>query len=260
MAQLSKIISSILRDMVLAQHEANMYAVALENLYKKNGRLEKFSLPAVATGDIELELRYGVNDGSENKEEYEINYHTLRNHTRGLTHQLATVVLDTVLRVMQETIPATNDGADDHVTTLEESPELKEKFCAFLSRKIFQSFQQAFTAIINEDGTFNGKTMLECTVGVSEDEILHHPDLSEMFDRPGGKKAREKALEEMRTAVEDTIPKILKDVNFMRKRLLPSMNVVIDSNELAKLPEECVHTLHFKVSPKNINFYSDDDL
>ena len=48
MAQLSTIISSILRDMVFAQHQANMYAIALKDIYSKNGRLDNFSLPAVA--------------------------------------------------------------------------------------------------------------------------------------------------------------------------------------------------------------------
>lgn len=35
MAQLSTIISSILRDMIMAQHEANMYAISLEDVYKQ---------------------------------------------------------------------------------------------------------------------------------------------------------------------------------------------------------------------------------
>lgn len=257
MAQLCKIISSILRDMVLAQHEANMYAVALENIYKKNGRLEKFSLPAIATGDIELELRYGINGKAEDKAEYEINYHALRSQAKEISHQLATFVLDTVIQVILDNIPPSKD---DNVVTLDESPELKQKFSAFLSRKIFQSLQQSFTALINEDGSFNAKTLLECAISVSDNEILHHQDLSDMFARPGGAEARKKALEVMHTSVEEIIPKILKDMNFMRKRLLPSVDVVIDSNELAKLPEECVHTLHLKVSPKNINFYSDDDM
>lgn len=35
MAQLSTIISSILRDMIVAQHEANMYAMSLEAFTSK---------------------------------------------------------------------------------------------------------------------------------------------------------------------------------------------------------------------------------
>ncbi len=257
MAQLCKIVSSILRDLVLAQHEANMYAVSLENIYKKNGRLEKFSLPAIATGDIEFELRYGINGNSKEEEEYEINYHALRSQAKDISHQLATFVLDTVIQVILENIPPSKD---DHVVTLDESPELKQQFSAFLSRKIFQSLQQSFTALINADGSFNAKTLLECTISVSDNEILHHHDLIDMFARPGGAEVRKKALEMVHTSVEEIIPKILKDMNFMRKRMLPSVDVMIDSNELAKLPEECVHTLHFKVSPKSINFYLDEDM
>lgn len=54
MAQLSTIISSILRDMIVAQHEANMYAVSLEEIYKKNGRLERFSLPSANISEVRI--------------------------------------------------------------------------------------------------------------------------------------------------------------------------------------------------------------
>lgn len=78
MAQLSTIISSILRDMIVAQHEANMYAMSLEDVYKQNGRLEQFALPTVAVGEVELDLRYGVKSDSAQTEQYEINYPLLR--------------------------------------------------------------------------------------------------------------------------------------------------------------------------------------
>lgn len=78
MAQLSTIISSILRDMIVAQHEANMYAISLEDVYKQNGRLEQFALPTVAVGEVELDLRYGVKSDSAQTEQYEINYPQLR--------------------------------------------------------------------------------------------------------------------------------------------------------------------------------------
>ncbi len=257
MAQLCKVISSILRDMVLAQHEANMYAVSLENIYKKDGRLEKFSLPSIAIGDMELELRYGINSNVKEEAEYEINYHALRRQAQDISRELATFVLDTVIQVILENIPP---SSDDHIVTLDESPEKKYDFSKFLSRKIFQSFQQSFTALINENGSFNEKTLLECAINVSDNEILHHPELSEIFARQGGAKARKKALETVHTSVGELIPKIVKDVNFMRKRLMPSLDIVVDSEELAKLPEECVHSIHFKLSPKSISFYSDEDL
>lgn len=78
MAQLSTIVSSILRDMVYAQHQANMYAISLEDVYRKNGRLEDFAMPAIALGEMQLSLRYGIADSSVEIEQYEINYPALR--------------------------------------------------------------------------------------------------------------------------------------------------------------------------------------
>ncbi|MGM9704154.1 MAG: hypothetical protein ACI3YZ_11520 [Prevotella sp.] len=101
MAQLSTIISSILRDMIVAQHEANMYAVSLEEIYKKNGRLERFSLPSANIGEVEMELRYGVTDDSAKTEQYEINYPMLRQQSTEVSRKLARTTLGSVLPVLQ---------------------------------------------------------------------------------------------------------------------------------------------------------------
>lgn len=101
MAQLSTIISSILRDMIVAQHEANMYAVSLEEIYKKNGRLERFSLPSANIGEVEMELRYGVTDDSAKTEQYEINYPMLRQLSVEVSRKLARTALGSVLPVLQ---------------------------------------------------------------------------------------------------------------------------------------------------------------
>lgn len=89
MAQLSTIISSILRDMIVAQHEANMYAISLEDVYKQNGRLEQFALPTVAVGEVELDLRYGVKSDSAQTEQYEINYPQLRKVAKQISTNFA---------------------------------------------------------------------------------------------------------------------------------------------------------------------------
>lgn len=56
----------------------------------------------------------------------------------------------------------------------------------------------------------------------------------------------------------DLLPKLLKDINMKRKRLLPSMDVILNSEELAHLPEECLHTLHLHVTPNNIKLYTEE--
>ena len=60
MAQLKSIIGSILRDIIYAQHEANLYTVSLGESYGKDGKAKGFDLPNIMFSDIEMELRYAV--------------------------------------------------------------------------------------------------------------------------------------------------------------------------------------------------------
>lgn len=59
MAQLSKILGSILRDMVSAQHEANMYALKLSSAYRNQNQAASLNPPVVCLGEMELMLRCG---------------------------------------------------------------------------------------------------------------------------------------------------------------------------------------------------------
>lgn len=111
MAQLSTIISSILRDMIVAQHEANMYAMSLEDVYKQNGRLEQFALPTVAVGEVELDLHYGVKSDSVQTEQYEINYPQLRKVAKQISTNFAKAIIKSTLPVLQSLFPENNtDG------------------------------------------------------------------------------------------------------------------------------------------------------
>lgn len=52
MAQLSSVIGSILRDIISAQHEANLYSLSLSENYGKDGKVKDFQLPGVFISDI----------------------------------------------------------------------------------------------------------------------------------------------------------------------------------------------------------------
>ena len=74
MAQLHSIIGSILRDIISAQHEANLYSRSLVEAYGKEGKVRDFQLPSVAISDMELDLKYGVLNTEAKAEEYNIRY------------------------------------------------------------------------------------------------------------------------------------------------------------------------------------------
>ncbi|WP_373174291.1 hypothetical protein [Prevotella merdae] len=261
MAQLSTIISSILRDMVHAQHEANMYAITLEDAYKAGGRLERFSLPAVAVGDIELELRYGITDDSSLTEQYEVNYPQLATLYKSISTQLARTIVNTTLPQMQSVF-ADSVGHDNEMSTLSDLIQLKDiqkRFITFLGRKILHAMQIGFTTLIASDGTLNQQMLSQYAVKVGTEEILEHKDLVGLFDTDADDDLRNEIVQEMTNAVDTVLPQLLQDVNIKRKRLLPSVDVTVKAEELSHLPEECIHTLHFKVSPNSIKFYTDQN-
>lgn len=259
MAQLSTIISSILRDMIVAQHEANMYAMSLENVYKQNGRLEQFALPTVAVGEVELDLRYGVKDDSVQTEQYEINYPQLRKVAKQVSEKCANAIIKSTLPVLQSLFP--EDGTDSGTMVLSNfavDDNLKRKYRTFLSRKILKAMQMSFTSLIKDDGSINENVLLDCILSVCDEKLLGLEDLQGLFNRSDGDKARDKTREEIKTFLKNMMPTILKDINLKRKRIIPSVDVTLNSEELANLPEESIHTLHFNVSPNNIKLYSEE--
>lgn len=52
----------------------------------------------------------------------------------------------------------------------------------------------------------------------------------------------------MGKSIKDIVPQLIKDVNFKRERIFPSVDVTVAVDELAKLPEECIQSFRFKVS------------
>ena len=255
MAQLSTIISSILRDMVFAQHQANMYAIALKDVYSKNGRLDNFTLPAVALGEMDLSIQYGITDSSTETEQYEINFPILRDTLKSISKSCAKLLLDSAIPAFSDVLPdrATNDTAP--LLTLQDDENTKRNFGAFLSRKIQKTLQKEAIAIINEDGSINEKTLARIVLNVAEEFLLNNKDVMEILNKNADSDYDEKIKSAMKTAVEKGLPALIQDINVKRKRLIPSIDVCVSSEELASLPEDAIHTLHFKVSPNNINLY-----
>lgn len=259
MAQLSTIISSILRDMIVAQHEANMYAISLEDVYKQNGRLEQFALPTVAVGEVELDLRYGVKSDSAQTEQYEINFPQLRKVAKQVSKDCANAIVDSSLPVLKTLFPYNGgNNATKILANFEVDGNLNKKYRAFLSRKILKAMQMSFTSLIKDDGRINESVLLDCILSVCDEKLLGLEDLQVLFNRPDGNDARNKAREEIEAFLKNVMPSILKDINLKRKRIIPSVDVTLNSEELANLPEECIHTLHFHVSPNNIKLYSEE--
>ena len=89
MAQLNVILGSIMRDIILAQHEANLYSYALREQYGRDGKVKDFQLPGALLSDMEMELNYGVVNTSDSNEQYAIRYEKFNKFLRELSQNIA---------------------------------------------------------------------------------------------------------------------------------------------------------------------------
>lgn len=72
MVKLKDVIASVLRDVIEAQHEANLLTEALSEEYGKDGLPRHLLVPTVNIGEMEITLKYAiVNDGDSNGEALE---------------------------------------------------------------------------------------------------------------------------------------------------------------------------------------------
>ncbi|MDE5784421.1 MAG: hypothetical protein K2H97_08925 [Prevotella sp.] len=259
MAQLSTIISSILRDMVSAQHQANLYAMTLKDMYSSDGQLNEFALPAVALGEMELCIQYGITDSLPETELYEINPPALQDVIRNISKACARLLLDNAVPAFKNALPDKYTGNAEPLDTLENDMEKRNGFSAFLSHKIRKALQKEYATIIKEDGSIEEETLLQIVMNVGEESLLNHDEVREVLDRNVSNDHDEQVKTTMRTAVKQNLSTLLKDMNVKRKQLMPSVDVCVSSEELAALPNGSVHTLRLKVSPNNINMFLKDE-
>ncbi len=257
MAQLSKIVSSILRDMVLAQHEANLYAAGLAGSYRKNGKTEKFILPAVALGELELELHYGVADASKEVEQSEINYPELHNAISKLAFQLAQALIDSVIT----TVRSSNESGDikslSLIAKLETDKQTKRKFTSFLGHKLFSYFQLDFAALFESDGKLKDNLLCDITLKAGEEYLLDNEELAGLFILDLTGESRDMAKTRMERDIKNIVSRLVPNINILHTKTLPSIDVIISSEELETYPETCIQTLRFKVSPQHLQITPD---
>ena len=188
MAQLQSIISSVLRDVLVAQHEANIYSMSLCESYRKDGHTELFPLPAIAIGEMELEIRYGIKAVAAQSIQFEINYPLLRKTVRKLTAQLAKVMLESIINSILSSPLAADKERIKLIEQLSAQTEINRKFSSFLDQKLQDSVIGQFTNLLKDDGGINSKVLRSCVMQTGNEELLYHPELINLFEGAEGQK------------------------------------------------------------------------
>lgn len=251
MAQLSKILSSILRDMVAAQHEANMYALKLSAAYRNQNQVVSLNPPAVSLGEIELMLHCGFTGESVTSKMYEIDQTmvlcAIHELSLEISESMVTCILSSIIHHTEEY----REG-ESPIARLNREKTLRRNFIAFLGRKLYGYLKGHRAEFINIDGSIDIERLQEAILFVADDKILSHSEMEEVFANDTSEQLEKTVREELRTHVVIMLPRILKDIQIGKPVDYASFDVVVASGELAKLPDECIQTFKLKISPHDI--------
>ena len=254
MAQLSSVIGSILRDIISAQHEANLYSLALSESYGKDGKVKDFQLPNVIVSDMELELKYGVKNASESQQQFNIKYNKFRQFLNELCEETAKVVISSVMSTIMTSDIEGKEGEKHFFERLKSETAFHREFWAFLSRNMRKAFRSnIYEAVDRNNGSIKQEVILSRITDVVRKKFLYDTDLDELFSGTEGDKLRETAEVNMQKAISGLIEKLSKDANFKKFKSFPQLDVAITAEELINMPEEAIHSFKLKFSPRSFS-------
>ena len=264
MAQLHSIIGSILRDIISAQHEANLYSYSLIDAYGKEGKVRDFQLPSVAISDMELELKYGVLSSEAKAEEYNIRYCKLRQFIRELCNGCAKIAIrtgtDQLLRRNASKEISLSKEYKAFFENLSEDEKSYNELLTYQTRAMISSFAGVLYEIIDsETGTLKKDAILDRLMSVINKKVLCDTNLAPVFDVEGGIQQRDEIADCIRTALDPYIETEIKDENFKRTKSFPQLDVAVTSDELSKMPEEAIHSFKLKFMPTTGTITPSDD-
>lgn len=250
MSQLSSVIGSILRDIISAQHEANLYSISLSESYGKDGKTKDFQLPNVMLCDMELELKYGVAGAEDNKEEYNIKYSKFREFIRELCVDAAKTAITSVTSTILTSDIQRDDEEKRFFFRLRREEELNNTFRDFLIRHMRLAFNGHLHEVIDaQTGMAIPEKITDKMMDVVRKKFTGDTDLLDLFAGTDGKALKRSAEEDVRSALLDVVTRAAGDTSFRRTKSFPKLDVAVTAEELARMPEDAIHSFKLKFTP-----------
>ena len=263
MAQLSSVIGSILRDIISAQHEANLYSLALSENYGKDGKVKDFQLPGVVISDMELELKYGVLRSDENQEQFNIKYNKFRRFVNSLCTEAAKTVIASAVGTVMNAETDKEEEDKRFFLRLKKEEGLNREFRLFLSRNMRSAMSSGlYEGVDHQTGAVIVDVMVRKLADVAAKKFLDDPDLDSLFSGKEGKELKDAALADINAALTALVTKLSDGANFKRIKVFPRLDVAVTADELSKMPEDAIHVFKLKFSPTTCSLtelYEDDE-
>ncbi len=258
MVQLSKILGSILRDMISAQHEANMYSLKLSSAYQDLNQATVLNPPSVYLGDVDLTLHCGFSGDPVTDEFYTPDTTTIIRTLQDISSDLSEIIVSSILSTVIRNEGNNPDGSGP-IERMDREKTLRKNFIAFLSRKLAGYLKRNRTDFITAKGKFDLKRLQQCVLLVADKHFLSHPNLNEIFANDVSCKIRQEIRLDLQTNLQIMLPRLLKNIQPERTEEYPALNVTVSSEELSKFPGECIQTLRLKISSRDLPIETDTE-
>lgn len=260
MAKLHSIIGSILRDIISAQHDANLFSCSLSESYGKEGKTRDFQLPGVVISDMELDMKYGVISADENCEHFNIRIDKVRSFLRELCRNCAKEILAKCEKTVLDKDKSRPDEVKTFFHDLRTDSDVRRRFELFLSRNMSSAFNGYIREVVNQEtGKIVADKVHDRIMLTLRKKFFYDSDLDNLFDEKEGEDLRNTLITESANIITKKIDQESKDENFKRCRSFPQLDVAVTSEELSKLPEDAIHSFRLKFSPTSCNVTSLED-
>lgn len=244
MAQFKSIISSILRDIIAAQHEANIFSHSISEEYSGNGRVRGFRLPGAVLNDIEMELKCGINGTGESAETNIIEYDKVRDALRNLNAMAA----EPLVNLLSKTA-----GPDDgFFQRMERSDRILRNYQLFIRRILNGAvIEQAQEFVDKETGGILRDKLVETMLTSVKERILE--DKSEdnpfKFTEESNAGLWDEFLKRATEMLRRLIDTKMKNKDFRKSFGNSNLDVTVESDELSKMPDISVHSFKLRFAP-----------
>lgn len=174
-------------------------------------------------------------------------YRTIQELSSAISEVIVTCILSTIAQHKGD-----NSQGEGPIARLNKEKTLRRNFIAFLGRKLYGYLKGHRAEFIALDGSIDYEMLQESILFVTDDKFLSHSDLEDVFIDDTSGELRKTIRENLQANIQIMLPRLLKDVQIGRPGKYTSMDVTVSSEELSKLPDECIHTLRMKISPRDL--------
>ncbi|MDO4691690.1 MAG: hypothetical protein Q4A64_02330 [Porphyromonadaceae bacterium] len=251
MTNLKQVISSVLRDVIQAQHEAASYARELAKSHQQITGGISIS-PAATVGELTLNLRYAIQDGEDITEVKVLNANESDRLLGNISEQLAKLVIRKLVHQTQASgVPYTSNGFS-YIDDLGDNRRLID----YIAHRMLTRLKAHVDKLYNEQHEFEVEPIADQVLAVGEEALLRHSDIEGLFALAGGADLLAETRRVLDDEVSEEIRKIIQEeqsAELFSSRTERSLRIEIDAERLKDYPPEAIQSITLKVVPPQLS-------